>query len=194
MSHRIRLTNSGYARSGSDLDTEHKPCHVAHLRIIRLGRYGVVRFQVNCKMTVEDPVARPVRRPGDRHGRQWRHQLRNDVLSWLRPALVVGQRAGECIDTEIESVQVHRMYLAGCVDDSPVKRVTHCRVYPICVRPRATVDREYNAPGFPRCYADLRVRRVFIRGEGRVERLHDHEYTVMRRLALRRRVDHDRAG
>jgi hypothetical protein len=119
---------------------------------------------------------------------KWCHQLCHDHRSRCRR-----KWAGECIDAEVESVQVHRMHVERRVDHAPMERVADGRGDSFRVRPRAAVYRIEDSRNSGGRVFQISIRRVDVGRVCGVHSLHAHQHAIARRSHAGR-VDHQRAA
>ncbi len=140
---------------GGHADPHHQAEHlVGPVRLVMFHRHRVEHPAVGIQLdhlgevggvvAVEDPVAGPVRLPGDPEGRQRNHHLGHRHVRVRRGVRGVPQ----VIHPEIEAVEVHRVVGFGEVDHPPVDRVALGVLQAFGVGPRPPVD-GHDAPAEP---------------------------------------------
>jgi hypothetical protein len=95
------------------------------------------------EMTVKQPVAGGVRRPGHRHRRAASNQLGHH-----RPSCGLGNQGithgvATGIDAIVEAVQMQRVATPCRVDEAPLNAVAHHMRQTLRVRPGASVEHQY---------------------------------------------------
>ncbi len=128
-------------------DAEHQRAHAMH-RVVHAVRVGsrirrihrVIRGRVKGKMAVEEPVARASRGPFHRHGSTRQHQLSHGEGL---PAGRIGRvrpRISPRLDAEKDTMKVHGVRAARCVDPAPRHRVPGHGGDRLGVGPAAAID------------------------------------------------------
>src|SRR5262245_40729194 len=104
-------------------------------------------------MAVEEPVTGPFGNPCDGDGLAWREPFRDGELrSRVARIDVVRALIAATVHAEEETVQVHRVHLAICIDDAPEHGVAHAVVQAFGVRPALAID--HKADWLPRSISE----------------------------------------
>src|SRR5260370_42016332 len=83
------------------------------------------RSEVRGHVTMKEPIARPVRNPGDEHGLSGEQPLRDDQVARRCRVGAIAGPVTSTVEPEAEAVEMHGIEFRRHIEDTPPYRIAH---------------------------------------------------------------------